>query len=178
MCWNTGCIKHPRGNQGNMCHRQWPQHLSEVSTVTMSGKNQQHCQQLVCPTKPNPTPLSIRWSTSTSQDTGSTLHGLSTSQISRTSQHVYNHCKTSVHCTIPMIMLMCRVARVKTWMRRSSPTGRQSSSWTMQSAKGVMCLQARGKVTAKWLHFMLQCLAHGTQVSQSLFCVGVPCTIS
>lgn len=78
-----------------MCHRQWPQHSSEVSTVTMSGKNQQHCQQLVCPTKPNPTPLSIPWSTSTSQDTGSTLHGLLTSQISRTSQ-VQHACTQSL----------------------------------------------------------------------------------
>ena len=38
--------------------------------------------------------------------------------------------------TVLMHIAGCRAARARTWMRRSSHTGRPSSSWTMLSARG------------------------------------------
>ncbi len=50
--------------------------------------------------------------------------------------------------TVLMHLVGCRAARARTWMRRSSHTGRPSSSWTMLSARGGRHLLPPSRVSA------------------------------
>ncbi len=117
-----------------------------------------------CPTTPNLTPPPPPARSGLSPSTNSTCMPPSSSQ------DLANHCcklmpQTCPHgavtadtqrysgwhacqgVTVLMHIVGCRAARARTWMTRSSHTGRPSSSWTMLSARGGRHLLPTSRVS-------------------------------
>ena len=119
-----------------------------------------------CPTTPNLATLPPPARSGLSSNTDSTCMAPSSFQ------HLANHCcnlmpETCPHgdkavtadtqrccgwhacrgVTVLMHVVWCRAARARTWMRRSSHTGRPFSSWTMLSARGGRPLPPPSRVS-------------------------------